>query len=66
MTYSDSPRPFIRSRSQRMLAGVCGGIAEYFGVDANLVRVAAVVGAFLSFGTVPLIYVAAWMLMPSD
>jgi len=66
MTYSDSPRQFVRSRNQRMLAGVCGGVAEYFGVDVNLVRAAAVVGAFVSAGTVALIYLAAWMIMPSD
>ncbi|RVW10078.1 PspC domain-containing protein [Prescottella agglutinans] len=66
MTYSDSPRPFVRSRNQRMLSGVCGGVAEYFGIDVNLVRVAAVIGAFVSFGTVALIYLAAWMLMPSE
>ncbi|WP_305092579.1 PspC domain-containing protein [Prescottella sp. R16] len=64
MTSSESPRPFVRSRNQRMLAGVCGGIAEYFGVDANIVRVLAVLGAFASFGTVALVYAAAWMLMP--
>ncbi|NKR99403.1 PspC domain-containing protein [Rhodococcus hoagii] len=58
--------PFVRSSSQRMLSGVCGGIAEYFGIDVNLVRVAAVVGAFVSFGTVALIYLAAWMIMPSE
>ncbi|BCN60554.1 hypothetical protein RE9427_39240 [Prescottella equi] len=49
-----------------MLSGVCGGIAEYFGIDVNLVRVAAVVGAFVSLGTVALIYLAAWMIMPSE
>ncbi|CAM2979001.1 PspC domain-containing protein [Prescottella defluvii] len=66
MNSSDSPRPFARSRDQRMLSGVCGGVAEYFGIDVNLVRVAAVLGAFVSFGTVALVYAAAWMIMPSE
>ncbi|NKR48159.1 PspC domain-containing protein [Rhodococcus hoagii] len=66
MTSSELARPFVRSSSQRMLSGVCGGIAEYFGIDVNLVRVAAVVGAFVSLGTVALIYLAAWMIMPSE
>lgn len=66
MNSSETPRPFARSRSQRMLSGVCGGVAEYFDIDVNLVRVAAVVGAFISFGTVALIYLAAWMIMPSE
>lgn len=65
MTYeSTPPKEFVRSSSQKMVAGVCGGVAEYFGWDVNLVRFAAVVGAIVSFGTVALIYIAAWMLMP--
>lgn len=48
-----------------MIAGVCGGAAEYFGIDANLVRLGVVVGTFLTGGTVALVYLAAWMLMPA-
>ncbi|QBJ95806.1 PspC domain-containing protein [Rhodococcus sp. ABRD24] len=67
MTFdSNSPRQLLRSRNQRMLAGVCGGVAEYFGIDVNLVRLGAVLGAIVSLGTVALIYLAAWMLMPQD
>lgn len=64
MTYTDAPKEFVRSDSQKMVAGVCGGIAEYFEIDANLVRVLAVIGAFVSGGTIALVYLAAWMLMP--
>lgn len=65
MTYeSTPPKEFVRSSSQKMAAGVCGGIAEYFGWDVNLVRFATVIGGIVSFGTVALIYIAAWMLMP--
>ncbi|SNS63420.1 PspC domain-containing protein [Rhodococcoides kyotonense] len=64
MTYTNAPKEFVRSDSQKMVAGVCGGVAEYFGIDVNLVRVLTVLGAFLSFGTVALVYIAAWMLMP--
>lgn len=59
-----TPRPFGRSRSQRMLGGVCGGLAEYFTVDVNLVRALTVAAAFLTGGTVALIYLAMWMLIP--
>lgn len=61
---SNAPRPFVRSTTDRMLAGVCGGIAEYFGIDVNLVRVAALVAAFASAGTAVLLYLAMWMLVP--
>ncbi|MFC8179752.1 PspC domain-containing protein [Rhodococcus sp. NPDC057297] len=64
MTYTNAPKEFVRSDSQKMIAGVCGGVAEYFEIDPNLVRVLAVIGAFVSAGTVALVYLAAWMLMP--
>ena len=35
----EEPRKLYRSRNQRMVAGVCGGLAEYFNVDATLIRV---------------------------
>jgi phage shock protein PspC (stress-responsive transcriptional regulator) len=43
---------------------VCGGIAQYVGVDPNLVRLLVVIGAFFSFGTLAIAYIAAWVLMP--
>lgn len=43
-----SGRSFTRSRSQRMLSGVCGGLAQYFQVDVTLVRVAYVVLTLLT------------------
>ncbi|MGA9872767.1 MAG: PspC domain-containing protein [Rhodococcus sp. (in: high G+C Gram-positive bacteria)] len=64
MTYTDTPKEFVRSDSKKMVAGVCGGIAEYFAIDVNLVRVLTVIGAFATGGTVALVYLAAWMLMP--
>ena len=65
MTSTNAPKEFVRSGSQKMIAGVCSGIAEYFEIDANLVRVLTVIGAFASGGTVALVYIAAWMLMPA-
>lgn len=65
MTFeNNTPRPFVRSSSQRMLGGVCGGLAEYFGVDVNLVRAIAVLAAFVTGGTATLVYLALWMLLP--
>ena len=61
---SNEPRIFTRSTESRMLAGVCGGIAEYFGIDVNIVRAAAVVATFITGGTAILIYLALWMLIP--
>jgi len=57
-------KSLTRRRDDRMVAGVCSGIADYLGVDATLVRVAAVVAAVFSFGAAVVAYVAAWILMP--
>lgn len=54
-----------RSSSQRMLAGVCGGIAEYFLVDPTLIRLAWVVFCFLG-GSGILAYIIAAIIIPSD
>ena len=39
----DSYRRLYRSRTSRLIAGVCGGIGEYFGIDPIIVRIIAVV-----------------------
>jgi phage shock protein PspC (stress-responsive transcriptional regulator) len=49
-----------------MLAGVCAGIARYAGVDPTLVRIAAVVGLVLGFGTIGLVYLLLWAIVPED
>ena len=60
-----APRRLTRSSEDRVIAGVCGGIAHHLGVDATLVRIAAVV-LMLIGGAGALLYVAALLLMPSD
>jgi phage shock protein C len=60
------PRRHVRRRDDRMLAGVCSGVAEYLGVDVTLVRLVTVIGAILGFGTLILAYVVAWALLPEE
>jgi len=51
-----------RSKTQRSIAGVCGGIAEYFDIDVTVVRLITV---FLGLtGSGLLFYIAAWLIMP--
>ncbi|HEX2088810.1 MAG TPA: PspC domain-containing protein [Actinomycetota bacterium] len=52
-----------RSETDKRIAGVCGGIAEYFGVDATLVRIVFVVLALLE-GVGILLYVVLWIVLP--
>jgi phage shock protein C len=51
-----------RSDTDKRIAGVAGGIAEYFGVDPTLVRIGFVIAAFMGFGI--LAYVVLWVALP--
>jgi phage shock protein PspC (stress-responsive transcriptional regulator) len=55
-----------RSRSNRKLLGVCGGLGEYFGVDPTIPRVAFVVLGALSLGTWLLIYFVMALVIPEE
>jgi phage shock protein C len=55
-----------RSRSDKMIAGVCGGMAKMIGVDAAILRIILVAATLLGFGTGAVLYVAAWILMPEE
>jgi phage shock protein C len=59
----EEPRKLYRSRNQRMLAGVCGGLAEYFDLDATLIRVLFLVLAVFG-GSGLVIYVVMWLIVP--
>ena len=61
----EQPRRLTRSRADRVLGGVCGGIGRYFGIDAVIVRIAAVALVLLG-GAGVLLYLAALLLVPSD
>lgn len=52
-----------RSRQDRVIGGVCGGLAQYLGVDPVLLRIAAVALA-LSGGAGVVAYIVAWILIP--
>lgn len=47
-----------------MIAGVCGGLAEYFGLDATVVRVGYVLLSVLGLGTGLIVYVILWLVIP--
>ncbi len=61
------PRPpfrLHRSRTERMLGGVCGGLAESLDIDVTLLRVALVALTVLGGGIGIPLYIAAWVLAP--
>jgi len=53
-----------RSRSDKMLSGVCGGIAERIGWDSTIIRILFVAFTFLGIGTPVLIYFILALVMP--
>jgi phage shock protein PspC (stress-responsive transcriptional regulator) len=62
---TESHSKLRRSRSNRIIAGVCGGLSEFFGIDAIWFRLAFLIA--LLPGGVPgvLIYILAWIIIPS-
>lgn len=59
-------RKLYRSRRERMISGVCGGIAEYFDIDPTLVRLITVVLALVSFGTAIIVYLVMSIVVPEE
>jgi phage shock protein C len=57
-------KKLYRSRTDRMIAGVCGGLAEYFGIDAVIVRLLALVLLFTGPGL--FVYLIMWVITPQS
>jgi phage shock protein C len=61
---ADVKRPLRKSKN-RMIAGVCGGIAEWLGWDATLVRILYILVSILSVAFPGiLVYIVLWIVMP--
>jgi phage shock protein C len=66
MNGGNGTKVLVRSRTGRMIAGVCAGVADYFGVDVTLVRVIVAVVSAVTGGVGVLAYLAAWALIPQE
>lgn len=55
----------VRPRDNRMIAGVCAGLARRFGVSAGLVRLLFILSLLLP-GTQVIVYIVLWILMPNE
>ncbi len=60
------PLRLYKSRAERKLFGVCGGIATYANVDPTIIRILFVVAAFASFGFMILLYLAMAIIVPNE
>lgn len=63
---NDTVKTFRRSKDDRMVAGVCGGAAKLFGVDATVLRVVLVAATLFGFGLGAVVYLACWLVVPEE
>jgi len=62
---SEQPRRLYRSKSNKVIAGVCGGIAEYLNADATIIRIVVLLMTFFG-GSGLILYVIAFFIMPEQ
>jgi phage shock protein PspC (stress-responsive transcriptional regulator) len=67
-SYQDpnQPKRLYRSTTNRVIGGVCGGLAKYFNIDANLMRALAAILLFLTFFACFVVYIIMWIVIPSE
>jgi phage shock protein PspC (stress-responsive transcriptional regulator) len=66
MRDSSGSKVLVRRRDGRMLAGVCAGVADYFGLDVTLVRVIWAIVSVITGGAGVLAYLVAWVIIPGE
>jgi phage shock protein C len=66
MNEANGMKTLVRTRHGRMLAGVCSGLAAYFGVDVTLIRLAAALITVFTGGMGALAYLVAWAVIPEE
>jgi len=67
MTYTNgSGKVLVRPRENRIIAGVCAGLADYTGMDVNLLRVIVALVTLVTVGTGVLAYILAWIVIPEE
>jgi phage shock protein C len=59
-------KTLYRSKSDRMIGGVCAGLADYFELDPTVVRLLAVLAAVLSSGAAIIAYLVMWVAVPEQ
>jgi phage shock protein C len=62
---AEERKRLFRSRSERWLAGVCGGIGDYFNIDVTVIRILFILFA-LVFGSGLLFYIILWIIIPLE
>lgn len=55
----------VRSNSDRVISGVCGGLANYLNIDSTIIRLIFVLAVLIG-GVSPIIYIILWIVMPDE
>ena len=59
-------KQLTRSTSNRMIAGVCAGLGDYFSIDPTIVRLLAVLAFFTGFGGIAIVYLVMVLVVPEQ
>ena len=59
-------KQLTRSASNRMIAGVCAGLADYLGIDPTIVRLLTILAFFTGFGGIALVYLIMAIVVPEQ
>jgi len=65
-TTTHTSRKIYRSRTDKVFSGVCGGLAEHFGLSSNLLRVGFVIGSLATSFTITIVYIICIFVMPLE
>ena len=58
-------RRLLRSRTDRMIGGVCGGLAQFFGIDSSALRIISAL--LILFGGMSIcVYLIMWLIVPEE
>jgi phage shock protein C len=66
MSNLNSGKVLVRNRDNRIVAGVCAGLADYLGMDVNVVRLLVAIVTLITAGTGILAYLVAWAVIPEE
>ena len=59
-------KKLYRSRKDKMIAGICGGIGEIYSLDPTMIRLVYALITIFSAGTALLVYILGWIIIPEE
>lgn len=59
-------KKLFRSRTEKWIGGICGGLGIFFGMDPTIWRLIFLLGALFGLGSFILIYIVMWIVVPRE